>query len=137
MKITFILFYFKILIIDFRERKEEWERERERKTGRGEHRFVVPLIYSFTDWFLYVSWLGIKSAALAYLGWCSNQLSCLVPSQGKKVTFKHAKVLTCILLTYSILGQHLRNYSNHIMMVNQSIDLKMVRELEKIKIKKK
>ena len=41
-----------------------WEgvggRERER------HQFVVPLIYSFIGWFLYVPWLGIEPATLVY-----------------------------------------------------------------------
>ena len=38
--------------IDFRKRKK--------------HQFVVPLIYAFIDWFLYVPWLGMEPATLAY-----------------------------------------------------------------------
>ena len=40
----------------------------ERKKGKREkHRFVVPLIYAFIGWFLYVPWLVIKPATLMYL----------------------------------------------------------------------
>ena len=36
-----------------------WEKERD-------HRFVVPLIYAFIGWLLYVPWLGIEPATLVY-----------------------------------------------------------------------
>ena len=44
------------LLIDFRERKR-----------RGRHQFVVPLVYAFIGFFLYVPWLGIEPATLTYL----------------------------------------------------------------------
>ena len=40
-----------------------WEREREREVN-----FIVPLIYIFIGWFLYVPWPKIKPATLAYQG---------------------------------------------------------------------
>ena len=40
----------------------EWERERRE---RGQHLLVIPLIYAFTDWFLYVPWPAIKPMTLA------------------------------------------------------------------------
>ena len=42
------------------------ERARERETDRqtDRHWFVVPLIYAFIGWFLYVPWLGIESATV-------------------------------------------------------------------------
>ena len=39
-----------------------WEGEREK------HQFVVPLIYTFSGWFLYVPRLGVKPKTLAYRG---------------------------------------------------------------------
>ena len=33
---------------------------------RGKERFVIPLIYAFIGWFLYVSWPGIEPTTLAY-----------------------------------------------------------------------
>ena len=33
---------------------------------REEHQFVVPLIYAFFGWFLYMPWPGIKPTTLAY-----------------------------------------------------------------------
>ena len=44
------LFFF---LIDLREEDSGAERER--------HQFVVPLIYAFSGWFLYVPWLGLNS----------------------------------------------------------------------------
>ena len=39
----------------------------ERKGGRGERRwFIVPLIYAFIGWFLYVPWLGLEPATSAH-----------------------------------------------------------------------
>ena len=33
---------------------------------KGKHWFVVSLTYVFIGWYLYVSWLGIEPATLAY-----------------------------------------------------------------------
>ena len=40
------------------EKEREWEREK--------HWFVVPLIYSFVGWFLYVPWPGIEPTTVAH-----------------------------------------------------------------------
>ena len=52
--------------------------EREKKREREKHQFVVPHIYAFIGWFLYVPWLGIEPATLAYwddapTNWASGQ----------------------------------------------------------------
>ena len=52
------IFLFKIFIYSFLERGGE--REREEK-----HWFVVPLIYAFISYFLYVPWTGIEPTTLA------------------------------------------------------------------------
>ena len=61
MKTLFYLFI-RILFIDFREKEEG----RETHTHTHTHWFVVPLIYAFMGWFLYVPWPGIEPATLAY-----------------------------------------------------------------------
>ena len=48
------LFYFYLLI------------ERETDTETEKHPLVVPFMYAFLGWFLYVPWPGIKPATLAY-----------------------------------------------------------------------
>ena len=59
LKTLFFLFY-KILS------KIYWF-ERERNGGGGEkHWLVIPLIHASIGWFLYVPWLGIELATLAY-----------------------------------------------------------------------
>ena len=46
------------------------------ESGREKHHFVVPLIYAFTGWFLYLPWLGINPATSVH--WDdTNQLSYL------------------------------------------------------------
>ena len=47
-------------------RKRERERVRRREEGRERDWFVVPLIYAFIGWLLYVLWPGITSAVSAY-----------------------------------------------------------------------
>ena len=44
-----------------------WLRERRGKTEEKKNiNFIVPLIYTFTGWFLYVPWWGIKPVTLVY-----------------------------------------------------------------------
>ena len=60
---------FKKFFIDFNEREE----------GVGEeHWTVVPLIYAFTGWFLYMPQPGIQPCSLGRLEQRSNQVSYLV-----------------------------------------------------------
>ena len=40
--------------------------EGEGKGDREKHWFVVPLIYAFVGWFLYVPWLEMELATLVY-----------------------------------------------------------------------
>ena len=50
------------MFIYLRERRKG---DRRGETDRQRHQFVVPLIYAFIGWFLYVPWPGIKPATLA------------------------------------------------------------------------
>ena len=61
------------------EQEEERERETEREKERN-NRYVVPLLYSFIGWFLYVPWPGIEPTTLVYL---DNTL----PGQGLQLHF--------------------------------------------------
>ena len=61
-------------MIDFRERGREKETEAETE----KHWLVVPLIHASIGWFLYVPWLGIERATLAYrdvtlINWATGQ----------------------------------------------------------------
>ena len=66
----------------------------ERKGGRRDkHLFVVPLIYSFIDWFLYVPCLGIKPAILVYQD--STLTNWATPPLPRKINFKREALSLC------------------------------------------
>ena len=74
---SFIFNFLKILFIGFRKKGRVGvrERETERERQRDRERFIVPLIYAFIGWFLYVPWLGIEPQQSWHIGrWHCNQL---------------------------------------------------------------
>ena len=79
-----------MLFIDFR------ERERERKTS-----IAVPLIYAFIGCFLYVSWLGIEPATMAY---GDNSLTNWATQPGQKDTCFRFTMLNKWVIHYLGLG---------------------------------
>ena len=64
-------------------------REGERKKQREKHRFVVPLIYAFIGWFLYVPWFGIEPTTLAYR---DDALTNWATWPGSKWEFSHSYI---------------------------------------------
>ena len=61
---------------------------------RKKHQFVVPLIYAFISWFLYVPWPGIKTAPLVYYddaltNWATGQGMYLFSSELFPTFFFH------------------------------------------------
>ena len=66
---------------------------------RGKHWFVVPRVYAFIGWFLYVLWLGDRTHSLGVSGLCSNQLSYQVRASGS------------FLISFSYLWKSFRMYT--------------------------
>lgn len=80
----FFLFLLLLLILESRERVREKEK----------HRFVVPCIYSFIGWWLYVPWLEIEPSTLAHgdstlTTWAPGQGSCSLFLLNSHLNFSH------------------------------------------------